>query len=97
MTLVAVVLCILLIVVAWSVLRFAHARRLAQRLLPRSGDVWTQDGQPLYVLRVTNQGLQLRLGGSGQGVEWSDSWQAWAMRVRNRVILRTEHRWKLEP
>jgi hypothetical protein len=65
MTIVAVVLALVLAVLAWCVVRFAYARRLVRRRIPRAGEVWTQDGQPLYISDVRNQGVKLRLGGTG--------------------------------
>jgi hypothetical protein len=60
-------LLLIVTVLLWLVGRFMYARRLARRVLPRTGEIWSMDGQPLYVVRVTNQGLQLRLGGAGEG------------------------------
>jgi hypothetical protein len=74
MTMVVFVVCTILVVRAWCILRFAHARSIAQRRVPRVGEVWVQDNDPLYIVRVTNSGEQLCPGGSGQGVEWSDTW-----------------------
>jgi hypothetical protein len=82
MTIVAVVLVLIAAIVSWCVLRFAHARRLAQQQLPPTGEVWTQDGQPLYVITVDNNGVRLRIGGTTQRDEWQESWATWAVRVR---------------
>jgi hypothetical protein len=95
MTVLAVVLGLILAVLAWCIMRFTHARRVAQRSIPRAGEVWTQDGQPLYIIRVENHGVRLRLGGTTQRDEWSETWETWALRVRRRVVLKTELRWKL--
>jgi len=84
-------------VLAWSVLRFAHARRVAQRSIPRTGEVWTQDGQALYVIHVDRGGVRLRIGGTSQRDEWTETWTTWALRVQRRVVLRTDLRWSLEP
>jgi hypothetical protein len=97
MTVLAVVLALVVAVLSWFVLRFAHARRLAQRSIPRTGEVWTQDGQALYVIKVDRGGVRLRIGGTGLRDEWSESWETWATRVQNRVVLKTELRWRLEP
>ncbi len=71
-------------------------RRNAQRMLPRGGEMWMQDGQALYVIRSDKRGVTLQLSGTRIADQWQESWDAWAQQVRNRSVLRTDVRWKLE-
>ena len=85
MTIVAVVLVLVMVRAALC----SCAPRVAQRQLPRSGEVWTQNGQILYVIKVERDGGRLRLGGTTQRDKWTESWATWALRAQRRVILRT--------
>jgi hypothetical protein len=93
----AVVVLVTATIIGHLMLRFWLARRAARRHAPTTGEIWSQDGVPLYILAAQANGVKLRLGVTGDKIEWFDTWDVWYARTRQRVILNTGHRWKLEP
>lgn len=79
-----VALCIGLAALTWFAKTRMHVR--TRRDAPKLGDVWIQDGAPLTIDRIADNGRIVIKSGPAS---WSDSPEEWRARVRNRKLWRS--------
>lgn len=80
---------VLLVAVVVIVLGTVRLRRKSMRVRPKAGEVWMQDGSPIYVRAVAPHGLMLMAHTTAGPHTWWDSWDEWGTRVRSRTVIRT--------
>jgi hypothetical protein len=97
MALVVAIACLFLvygfIIVFGSVWRYRLWTR-TQATPPEPGQVWNQHGGKIYVISVTDNGIEtcmrLRALGGGHKTEWDESLSAWKNRVQEKHLYLME-------
>ena len=72
-----------------SMLRLERKRHQSRQVLPREGELWTQDNLPMEILRANEHGVKVRVVDLSGSEVWQESWQDWQIRTTKRVVLRT--------
>jgi len=82
----------LLILLPW--VRLRERRRASREHPPQAGEMWMEDGSPLYISAVSSFGVEslMRDAATQEFIKRVDGWADWATRLSEHVVYFTGER-----